>query len=78
LWAASPRARVWRCWRSRALARFRNLTLNTYRLAGRANIAHTRRDLHDRADAFAVCGMLQTITEPDREKQRRACRLGFR
>ena len=38
----------------RALATFRNLTLNTYRLAGRANIAHARRDLHDRADAFAV------------------------
>ena len=38
----------------RALATFRNLTLNTYRLAGRANIAHARRALHDRADAFAV------------------------
>ena len=41
----------------RALASFRNLTLNTYRLAGRANIAHARRDLHDRADAFAVYGL---------------------
>jgi hypothetical protein len=41
----------------RALASFRNLTLNTYRLAGRANIAHARRDLHDRADAFAVYGI---------------------
>jgi hypothetical protein len=41
----------------RALASFRNLTLNTYRLAGRANIAHTRRDLHDRTDAFAVYGI---------------------
>jgi predicted transposase YbfD/YdcC len=38
----------------RALASFRNLTLNTYRLAGRANIAHARRDLHDRTDVFAV------------------------
>jgi predicted transposase YbfD/YdcC len=41
----------------RALASFRNLTINTYRLAGRANIAHARRDLHDRADAFAVYGI---------------------
>jgi predicted transposase YbfD/YdcC len=41
----------------RALASFRNLTLNTYRLAGRANIAHARRDLHDRAEAFAVYGI---------------------
>jgi len=32
-------------------------TLNTYRLAGKANIAHARRDLHDRADAFAVYGL---------------------
>jgi hypothetical protein len=38
----------------RALASFRNLAINTYRLAGRANIAHARRDLHDRADVFAV------------------------
>ena len=41
----------------RALASFRNLTINTYRLAGRANIAHARRDLHDRADAFATYGL---------------------
>jgi len=41
----------------RALASFRNLTINTYRLAGRANIAHARRDLHDRADVFAVYGI---------------------
>jgi hypothetical protein len=41
----------------RALASFRNLTLNTYRLAGRANIAHARRDLHDRTDTFAVYGI---------------------
>jgi hypothetical protein len=32
-------------------------TINTYRLAGRANIAHARRDLHDRADVFAVYGI---------------------
>ncbi len=38
----------------RALASFRNLALNTFRLAGRANIAHARRDLHDRTDTFAV------------------------
>jgi hypothetical protein len=38
----------------RAAASFRNLSLNTFRLAGRANIAHARRDLHDRRDVFAV------------------------
>jgi predicted transposase YbfD/YdcC len=38
----------------RAAASFRNLSLNTFRLAGRANIAHARRDLHDRTDVFAV------------------------
>jgi predicted transposase YbfD/YdcC len=41
----------------RAMASFRNLALNTFRLAGRANIAHTRRDLHDRTDTFAVHGI---------------------
>jgi predicted transposase YbfD/YdcC len=41
----------------RALATFRNLALNTCRLDARANIAHARRDLHDRADAFAVYGI---------------------
>jgi predicted transposase YbfD/YdcC len=41
----------------RALAGYRNLALNTFRLAGRANIAHARRDLHDRADVFAVYGI---------------------
>jgi hypothetical protein len=56
---------------ARALASFRNLAINTYRLAGRANIAHARRDLHDRTDAFAVYRVWQTITEPDREEQRR-------
>jgi hypothetical protein len=41
----------------RAMAGFRNLPLNTFRLAGRANIAHARRDLHDRTDTFAVYGI---------------------
>jgi predicted transposase YbfD/YdcC len=41
----------------RAMASFRNLALNTFRLAGRANIAHARRDLHNRTDAFAVYGI---------------------
>jgi len=36
----------------RALATFRNLAISAFRLAGRANIAHARRDLHDRNDAF--------------------------
>ena len=38
----------------RVMASFRNLSLNTFRLAGRANIAHARRDLHDRNDVFTV------------------------
>lgn len=37
----------------RAAATLRNLALNTFRLAGRANIAYARRDLHDRHDVFA-------------------------
>jgi predicted transposase YbfD/YdcC len=41
----------------RAIASFRNLSLNIFRLAGRANIAHARRDLHDRRDVFAVYGI---------------------
>jgi hypothetical protein len=41
----------------RVLATFRNLALNACCLDGRANIAHARRDLHDRADAFAVYGI---------------------
>jgi predicted transposase YbfD/YdcC len=41
----------------RAAASFRNLALNTFRLAGRANIAYARRDLHDRRDVFAVYGI---------------------
>jgi hypothetical protein len=36
------------------MATFRNLALSTIRFAGRANIAHARRDLHDRTDVFAV------------------------
>ena len=41
----------------RAMASCRNLSLNTFRLAGRANIANARRDLHDRTDVFAVYGI---------------------
>ena len=41
----------------RALAAFRNLTVSALRLAGRANIAHARRDLHDHNDAFAALGI---------------------
>jgi hypothetical protein len=38
----------------RALAAIRNLAISALRLAGRANIAHARRDLHDHNDAFTV------------------------
>jgi predicted transposase YbfD/YdcC len=38
----------------RVTATLRNLTINTFRLAGRANIAHARRDLRNHDDAFAV------------------------
>ncbi|WAX79084.1 ISAs1 family transposase [Streptomyces sp. KMM 9044] len=41
----------------RALAGFRNLAISTIRLAGRANIAHARRDLLRHEDAFAVYGI---------------------
>jgi predicted transposase YbfD/YdcC len=41
----------------RALASFRNLAINTFRLAGRANIAHARRDLHNHDDVFAAFGI---------------------
>jgi predicted transposase YbfD/YdcC len=41
----------------RALASFRNLAISTIRLAGRANIAHARRDLLRHKDAFAVYGI---------------------
>lgn len=41
----------------RALASFRNLAISTIRLAGRANIAHARRDLHHHEDAFAAYGI---------------------
>jgi predicted transposase YbfD/YdcC len=41
----------------RVLAGFRNLTINTCRLAGRANIAHARRDLHNHDAVFAVFGI---------------------
>ena len=38
----------------RAMATLRNLAISTFRLAGRANIAHARRDLLNHNDAFAV------------------------
>ena len=38
----------------RVIATLRNLAINTFRLAGRANIAHARRDLRNHDDAFAV------------------------
>jgi predicted transposase YbfD/YdcC len=41
----------------RALATFRNLGISAFRLAGRANIAHARRDLLSHNDAFAVYGI---------------------
>jgi predicted transposase YbfD/YdcC len=41
----------------RAIATFRNLAISTFRLAGRANIAHGRRDLRTHDDAFAVFGI---------------------
>jgi hypothetical protein len=41
----------------RNLAAFHNLAISAIRFAGRANIAHTRRDLHDRSDVFAVYGI---------------------
>jgi hypothetical protein len=41
----------------RNIAAFRNLGLNTFRLAGRANIAHARRDLRGYTDNFAVYGI---------------------
>ena len=41
----------------RAMATLRNLAVSTIRFAGRANIAHARRDLHNRADVFAVYGI---------------------
>jgi hypothetical protein len=33
------------------------LAINTFRLAGRANIAHARRDLHSHTDTFAAFGI---------------------
>jgi hypothetical protein len=41
----------------RALSTFRNLAINAFRLAGRANIAYARRDLHDSDDAFNTFGI---------------------
>ncbi|MEU9014687.1 ISAs1 family transposase [Streptomyces sp. NPDC048479] len=41
----------------RAMASFRNLAINAFRLAGRTNIAHARRDLHHHDDAFTAYGI---------------------
>lgn len=41
----------------RALASFRNLAITMFRLAGRANIANARRDLHNHDAVFAVFGI---------------------
>ncbi len=41
----------------RVMATFRNLAISTIRLAGRANIAHARRDLLNHNDAFTVYGI---------------------
>jgi predicted transposase YbfD/YdcC len=43
----------------RVLATFRNLAISAIRLAGRANIAHARRDLLIHDDAFAAYGIYQ-------------------
>jgi acyl-coenzyme A synthetase/AMP-(fatty) acid ligase len=45
----------------RNVATFRNLSINTIRYAGRANIAYTRRDLHDRANVFAVYASRKSV-----------------
>jgi hypothetical protein len=56
----------------RALAAFRNLVISAFRLAGRANIAHARRDLHDRNDAFNTFGIWpRDQHQPDTSQQRR-------
>jgi predicted transposase YbfD/YdcC len=41
----------------RTTATFRNLSINTIRYAGRANISYTRRDLRNHTEAFAVYGI---------------------
>jgi predicted transposase YbfD/YdcC len=41
----------------RNVAAMRNLALNTFRLAGRANMAYARRDMQDRANAFTAYGI---------------------
>lgn len=38
----------------RNMAAIRNLALNTFRLAGRANMAYARRDMQDRANTFTT------------------------
>ena len=40
-----------------ALVSFRDLAISTFRLAGRANIAHARRNLLHHEDAFASYGI---------------------
>ncbi|MFG2638936.1 hypothetical protein ACGFX8_35360, partial [Streptomyces sp. NPDC048362] len=55
----------------RAMASFRNPAISTTRLAGRANIAHARRDLLDHNDAFAVYDIYSTTPKPDTTTQRR-------
>jgi predicted transposase YbfD/YdcC len=49
----------------RVLASLRNLAVNTFRLAGRANIAHARRDLHNHDDAFTVFDISPQTPKPD-------------
>jgi hypothetical protein len=56
----------------RALATFRNLAISAFRLAGRANIAHARRDLHDHNDACNTYESDPQITiNRDTSQQRR-------
>jgi predicted transposase YbfD/YdcC len=49
----------------RTTATFRNLSINTIRYAGRANVAYTRRDLRNHADAFAVYGVKKITAKTD-------------
>jgi hypothetical protein len=58
----------------RALAAFRNLAIGTYRLAGRASIAHARRDLHDRADVSP--STVSNKPSPNRTKENNAGAVG--
>jgi hypothetical protein len=50
-----------------------NLTISAFRLAGRANIAHARSDLHNRDDAFSTFQISpQDHHQPDTSQQRRS------